>query len=324
MYRMLIADDEQIVLDGLTKSINWQEYNVEVVATALNGTDALELAKNTMPDIVITDIKMPGLNGLELIKQLRQFLPDAVVIIISAYEQFEFAKEAIKYGVFSYITKMIKKQAIIDTIENAVKLLEKRNSESLINQRLEKRFNESLPILREYFLNMLISGINSENACNADTLRLYGLQISTGSFVCMVIMPEQGGGLSDATSEHSIQMKNIGIADITKEQLEKSYRCEVFTSFKGEIVAIVNTQDNEKEKLSVRSTTQAATEIKQRIFDELGCSASIGISNAYSELSNMQEAYADAQRALQYRLVYGENTVINIKNVDVIITEVMI
>ena len=95
MLKMLIADDEQIILDGLKESIDWKSYDIEVVGTAQNGVEALEQVTSLKVDIVITDIRMPGLNGLELIKEIRKVRQNVKIIIISAYEQFDFAQEAI-------------------------------------------------------------------------------------------------------------------------------------------------------------------------------------------------------------------------------------
>src|SRR5512138_1019041 len=109
MIKLLIADDEQIILDGISESIDWNSYGIKVAGTATNGVDALEMARNQCVDILVTDIKMPGLGGLELITEINGLKKGIKVILISAYEQFDFAQEAISLGALSYLTKPLKK-----------------------------------------------------------------------------------------------------------------------------------------------------------------------------------------------------------------------
>ena len=95
MVKLLLVDDEQPILDGLKQVIDWCDIGVEIIGTADNGQTALELAPALKPDIVITDIRMPILSGIELIKRLKEVLPQAKCIILSGLTTFEYAKEAI-------------------------------------------------------------------------------------------------------------------------------------------------------------------------------------------------------------------------------------
>ena len=105
-------DDEVAIVYLIKKLIHWQELGMECIGTAANGKEALAYALEKKPDIIITDIQMPGLTGLELIEQLKPELPDTSFVIISGYQEFEYAKQAIRFGVDDYLLKQIKEKEI--------------------------------------------------------------------------------------------------------------------------------------------------------------------------------------------------------------------
>jgi len=105
MYKAIIVDDEKNIREGIQKNCDWKKYNINAVYTAQNGKDALEIIKKVQPDIVITDVKMPEMTGLELIKTVAPLYPDILFAILSGYDEFEFAQEALKYNVQDYILK---------------------------------------------------------------------------------------------------------------------------------------------------------------------------------------------------------------------------
>lgn len=105
--RTLIADDDAIILRGMKQFIDWKQYGFEIVATVNNGRDLLEVCRTQDIDLVITDIEMPKMNGLDVMRELRQENKQLKIIVISGYDKFEYAKMAIAYGVYYYLLKPI-------------------------------------------------------------------------------------------------------------------------------------------------------------------------------------------------------------------------
>ncbi|MDO5538726.1 MAG: response regulator [Eubacteriales bacterium] len=118
MYRVMIADDEQIVLRGLKQRIDWKKLDCEVVAAVDDGAEAFRVACELKPDIIITDVKMPGQTGLELIRNLKGIL-NAAFIIYSAYAEFEFARQALTLETVDYLVKPVNIAKIESTVETA-------------------------------------------------------------------------------------------------------------------------------------------------------------------------------------------------------------
>lgn len=114
MYKALIVDDEPKVRSGLTKLIPALDAEWTVVGQAKNGNEALELVRRDMPDLVITDIRMPNMNGLDLLNVLREY--PVQVVILSGYGYFEYAKTAIRFGAFDYLLKPLKPDEVRDLL----------------------------------------------------------------------------------------------------------------------------------------------------------------------------------------------------------------
>ena len=127
MYKVLIADDERIVLNSFTTIIPWKELGLEVVCTAENGADAYIATLDNIPDIIITDINMPLLSGLELIEKIRALNKDSEIIIISGFSEFAYAQKAIRFGVRQYLLKPTRKEEIIDALKESIKALDEKN-----------------------------------------------------------------------------------------------------------------------------------------------------------------------------------------------------
>ncbi|NLC19952.1 MAG: response regulator, partial [Clostridiales bacterium] len=107
LYRVLLVDDEDEIRSGIITKIEWERNGFKLIGDANNGEDALEMAETLCPDVVLTDIRMPFMSGLELCQRLSEKLPSCKLVIFSGYDDFEYAQQAIKMNVFEYILKPI-------------------------------------------------------------------------------------------------------------------------------------------------------------------------------------------------------------------------
>ncbi len=142
MYKVVLVEDEDIIRKGIKHSVPWEQYNCIVAGEARNGVEGRELIRSLYPDIVITDINMPVMDGLQMIAETKR--GNYVAIILTGYSEFEYAKEAIKYDVADYLLKPLNMEEMTEALERAV--LECKNIEILRNQNqnLEEWKNISL------------------------------------------------------------------------------------------------------------------------------------------------------------------------------------
>ena len=157
-YRVLLADDEEEIRTGISRKIGWASLGFQLVGEAGNGVEALELAEQLRPDVVLTDIKMPFMDGLELCRRLRMSLPGARLVVFSGFDDFEYARQAMSLGVSEYILKPINAPELIQVLEKLRGQLDRQRLERRDMETLRRRYEESLPVLRELFYTRLLSG----------------------------------------------------------------------------------------------------------------------------------------------------------------------
>lgn len=126
MYRVLLVDDENIIVEGLRRVIRWVDYNCEVVGTACDGEEGTRLIRQLRPHILFTDIRMPGQDGLAMVAALRSEYPDMQVAILTGYREFAYAQEAIRLGVTRFLLKPSKMEEIKEALSVMVERLDKQ------------------------------------------------------------------------------------------------------------------------------------------------------------------------------------------------------
>lgn len=183
MYGLLIVDDEDIIRNGLANTINWISMGFHVVGTACNGGKALDMLDEFKPDVILADIRMPGLSGIELAKKIGEDYPEIYVIILTGFDQFEYAKEAIDYNVFSYLLKPYNKDNLHDVFSRLKKIIDKKRdvesisniaNQTLLNRELKHyvdQFGElyTAEAIHEHFLTIIKESAESTGGNRIDT-----------------------------------------------------------------------------------------------------------------------------------------------------------
>ena len=156
MYRILIADDEGIMLESLKNIIHRNFGEAYEVATAKSGRAAIELAESFHPDIIFMDIQMPGINGIQAIKEIRKFNSTALIYVISAYDKFDYAKEAISLGVERYLMKPIAKNTVISIVEEAVEKVDSKRQQRSDLLKIQEKLETVIPVVENGFISNIL------------------------------------------------------------------------------------------------------------------------------------------------------------------------
>lgn len=134
MYTLLILDDEKAIVDGLLNIIDWEGLGCRVADVAYDGQRGLELIMSLQPDIVISDIRMPLMDGLQMIEQARKQGFDNPILLLSGYSEFEYARRAMQYGVKSFLVKPIEEEELVASVRSAIaEIAKKREIQQLLN-----------------------------------------------------------------------------------------------------------------------------------------------------------------------------------------------
>jgi two-component system response regulator YesN len=175
MFEVLIADDERIIREGLGGAIDWETFGFSVCGLAPNGTIAFEMMKKFQPELVIVDIKMPGMDGLELISKAQQTGLDAHYAILSGYSEFDYAKRAMSLGVKYYLTKPCQEPDLISMVKNVGRDIQNEKSRKALLENSIQKYKDTLPNAEDQLLQKAISGEKERNEAD-NVWDLFGMQ----------------------------------------------------------------------------------------------------------------------------------------------------
>lgn len=156
--KIFLAEDEYVVREGIKKQIDWASHGYEFVGEAADGELAYPMIQKEKPDIIVTDIKMPFMDGLELSRLVKKELPGTEIIILSGYEEFEYAREGIKIGVAEYLTKPISASDLLSGIDRVAVEIRKRREEEKLRIQYQKEMQEAVRLERKDLFKHLVSG----------------------------------------------------------------------------------------------------------------------------------------------------------------------
>lgn len=179
MYKILIVEDEDITRDSLAQTIRSSKLNISTILLAKSGYEGIIIAKSQSPDIIITDIKMPGMNGITMMREILRFMPDIKSLILSAYNDFSYARDAIDLKVSSYLLKPYDEQELLAKIYQMIEELDTR-VEKQSHHFLQTEVNH---IMRDNFLRELICR-NDDIGTFLELLEIYGLSFKQQAYIC--------------------------------------------------------------------------------------------------------------------------------------------
>ena len=197
MYKILLVDDEEEVRTSIIKKIDWENNGFTVIGDAENGRDALEKIEQFEPDVVLTDIRMPYMDGLELAAELRRTRPSVKVVIFSGYDDFEYAKQAIQLNIIEYILKPVNARELTEILGKIKMNLDDEFDRLRGETAQRNNMQKNMVVLRENFLSKLVKGKIEKNQIEHD-LKEYDLPLQESNcWVCMKINLGDGGAEKD-------------------------------------------------------------------------------------------------------------------------------
>jgi len=310
VYKILIVDDEQEVRQGIISKTKWSEFCFELIGEASNGQEALEIIEKQIPDIVITDISMPLMDGLELSKEIKEQYPIVKTIILTGYEDFTFAQKAIKYGVEDYLSKPIHPNEMNSLLSKLKKILDDEIKEKEDVKKLQKHYEQSLPILKERFLFSLIHKTLNYDEIESG-IKLYNINILYSNFTISVSKIDIG---SIKKKEMAIELRNIAILRITKKIIKEKNCGEVF--FYNNLLIIIFSIDSKEKAIIRNKVISFLEEIHQNIKHFLKITLSTGLGYIQNSINLLPSTFVSAKTALEYRLLLGGSKVIFIEDVE--------
>ena len=311
MYKALIVDDEPSARNGIRDCIDWSKYNIKVAGDADDGTTALKIIKKEKPDIILTDVKMSQMHGIELAKEVRALYPDTKIIFISGYDDVDYIKSALKLKAIDYVLKPIDLVELEEVIKKVVNIIEEEDRQNDIILGMEKKLIESVPLLRDKFLKTLVFGDIEETRLIEDRIEFLNLDLTMdGKYCIMIIDIDDQVQLFKGMKEKDQQLISLSVINISKELIKIYYNGYVIEKERGEFVCII--QANETSDLF--DIEKVAEHIQITLGNKLDLSISIGIGKIVDNLSLLMNSYYNANKALAQKLFVGKNQIFTLEN----------
>ena len=285
MIKMIVVDDEYLVRRGIRETIDWEKYNIEIIGEADNGKRGLKLIKDLRPDIVISDVKMPVMDGVELVKEIQKAVIDVGIIILSGYKDFDFAKQALEGGAFEYLLKPIENQELIESVLRAIDKQQKRrvlNTKAVI-------YDEQKSLIENTLVKDLLTNNYSNYQTFSEKLEKISSPLPKTGYLVVI-------NLDESENEHL----EDDLILFTNKYLRNLYlvNSEYYLNhFDQDIIIMIDAK-----KEDIKSYFNELIENFENHEDK---SLSIGISSHYQDLSSLHQKYKEAKLSVDSKLYLG-------------------
>ncbi len=293
MINLMIVDDEPLFRDFLVNFIPWEEYGFNLVAQAKNGVEALELADFHQPDVVLTDINMPKMDGIEFATELLKLAPETSVVFITGHNEFEYARKAIRLGVSDYILKPFEKEELVLTLLKIKDNIHEAGTDSLMND--TDLYDFIMPLLTSDILSRDTKLINQAKNLGFTDDCFYGL-------ACLDIDHLD----HRYTNQEEKMLWRFSVMNIFKELVEDDHsidsdRVHIFYDYEGNITCLYISDEEGHTFDGLFSSVME--QLVSSVSKYLDFTVTIGISTIHKGLSGIGLAYDEALSALHHKFI---------------------
>jgi len=310
---IIIIDDEVLVRVGLKSLVEWEKYGYQIIGEASNGEEGIKLIKERKADIVITDIKMPIKDGLEMIKEFQEndFAPK--FIVLSSFDEFHLVKKAMKLGAKDYLIKLeLDKNILLETltpIKNMInKEKEKKKNEDIINHTVNNKNN----MKKEFFKKLIGKLINDNKKINL-ILKEFDISLSEDNLFCMVIQINNLDYLNKF-NKGDMQLFEFSIMNIVEEIIDDFFEAYAFMNKWGEIVVIFSLNDIVANNY-VENINEMTAILNRMLKQYFSVNITVSISKPHNGFNNLNATYQECCEGQEHSFQYQSGKAIFYKDV---------
>lgn len=308
IYKIMIVDDEADVREGIVRHLDWDMLGFEVFAEAENGQDALEKAEACEIDVVLTDIKMPFMDGLTMCTRLLALYPAIKIIILTGFDEFEYAKTAVSLNAVEYVLKPINVAELTKVMQRVRVQLDDSVAQKRDMDALRKSYARALPLMRERFLTELLLGVVQEGDVNAEMDR-FGVMLPRHP--TQVVAVFEVNAFKNNPAAIDWELTPVSVKQIVDENLAGQCTSEVVIST-STIIAM--TAWDEPDPIS--ALMRIANEISLCCARVLHVSVTAGIGKPHPKINGIHSSFLEAKSALEYKTMAGSGRAIYIQDME--------
>ncbi|OXM83404.1 response regulator [Paenibacillus rigui] len=317
MYKLIIVDDEPTVRYGLRNYFQWSDFGIEVIDEADDGLTGLALAERTRPDIVLTDVRMLHMDGIQMASQIRSSYPQTKIVFVSGHDDVDYMKSALQVNAVDYIFKPVNMQELHKVVERVMGELEEERKERRLIADMQEKLTQSMPLLREKFLMSLIrDGIQQPHRIQ-DRLDFLGLQLpEEAPYWVIIVQIDDNADVVDGRSERDKQLLAYAVLNVCQELVERYMNGYAFENRSGEYVCILYGGE-EREGLDLEDPlVMLAGDIRENLAQWLKISVTIGVGERISKLAALPLSYTRAREAADQKWYLGKNRIITMDSLE--------
>ena len=305
MKKVMIVDDNALAAEGIEKNIRWEELDAQVSIIQYNSRSALEAMKEIPVDLIISDIEMPDLDGISMSKLALSINPQVKIILVSAYDKFEYAKRAIRLGVFDYIEKPLDYGYLTEKIKNAFIQLDKtRKNMELIQA--------SRPLMTEKFFSDLLHYPGEDASSHLGRFLEYlDLDFQYDYYTVLILEPEYTGEEKEKPDFAQFQLELLNILDLMKEHFQTFSNVYYLKEFES-IIAIIG-ENSSSDRRFFQAVHNAVSEVTEG-YKNYQYSLNMGIGRITESLWELPASYASASHALRYRFFFPHKNIFDARD----------
>lgn len=313
MYQILLVDDEDLIRGAIAKKIRWDELGYELCGTCKNGKEAIEILQHKQVNLVLTDICMPYIDGLELSKFIYEHYPETKVIILSGYSDFEYAKKAVKYRVVDYVLKPVTMAELSEILLNLNKMFRQEEIKEKNIKKLKQEYMKNLPLIRARYLNQLVHGQQREKEDFEIKNRIKALEIYIPGiyYKAAIAEVEDIENFLTENQKGDQDLPSFILFNILEEMIREKELGIAFQNLENKTVIILGGNEKNKLDLILNSIFNQAKENLEKYFK---LKISLGAGGIYSVLGKLKTSYQEAETVLEYRFLYGNDILLDIKD----------
>lgn len=304
MYKVMIVEDEMLVRIGLKSSVDWSRYGMEVVADLPDGQAAWEFYTQTKPDVVITDIRMPRMDGMQLIERIRAADGETRIIVLSCLEEFDLARKAMALGVTGYILKLTMTESEIGDVLNAARrsLDEKGTRSGASAGRANPAESELVKekVLKDFLFYNIFSAEEFERFAARQGMRLRPVRL-----VACKMELDRFGQLKEKFKDEHGHLIRMTLLNVLGEIAALRRRGEAFCIDDRHYLLLLSYEDIASEQAILQDIYAMLKHVQEAISTYFSASASFGVSGIRSGFRHLPQLYADAGGALQHKFLTG-------------------
>jgi two-component system response regulator YesN len=313
MFKLIIVDDEASTRLGLKEYFDWHAHQIEVVGLANDGETALPLITELKPDIVLTDVKMPFMDGITLAGKIHELNQQIKIVFFSGYDDIEYLKSALRVDAIDYLLKPVDFEELEDVIRRVTSTIVGERDKKQLFQRLNGMLLQSFPLLREKFLNTLVRGGPPNTTWLQEQLNFLELKLSAdGSYCALALNIDDYQSVYVQKSERDKQLTSFAVMNISQEILDDTLGGYVFETDSGQYACLIRIEtDPEEERLF-----QIIDKLRLTILRILKLSLTIGVGSIVQGLPQVHHSFRMASEAANLKLYLGKNQIITMDSLQ--------